>query len=243
MALAFVKSNAATEDTDDTAVTVQLTTVTAGNLIVLWIKFEGDANNNATCSASDGTSSFTARPVNHNDGVDDLHGCFLYLLASVASGTVTYTVTISESVPFKVVHAREYSYTGTLSFDVADETAEGATSPATVGPSGAITTTGTDEVVIGGIAFYQSTGIDTSTIGGVAAANEVGTGTSGFTSHRILTATMTSGTFVANVGADNDWVASIISFKAAAGGGGRTTKNTRSAPLGVEVGMNWRGQA
>lgn len=25
------------------------------------------------------------------------------------------------------------------------------------------------------------------------------------------------------------------------GGGGRTTKNTRSAPLGIEVGMNWRG--
>jgi hypothetical protein len=26
-------------------------------------------------------------------------------------------------------------------------------------------------------------------------------------------------------------------------GGGRATKNTRSNPLGVEVGMNWRGAA
>jgi hypothetical protein len=27
----------------------------------------------------------------------------------------------------------------------------------------------------------------------------------------------------------------------AAAGGGRTTKNTRSNPLGVEIGMNWQG--
>jgi hypothetical protein len=32
-------------------------------------------------------------------------------------------------------------------------------------------------------------------------------------------------------------------FKAAAGGGGRTTKNTRSAPLGTEVGMGFRMSA
>ena len=31
----------------------------------------------------------------------------------------------------------------------------------------------------------------------------------------------------------------IATFKAAAAGG-RTTKNTRSAPLGVNIGMNWR---
>lgn len=36
----------------------------------------------------------------------------------------------------------------------------------------------------------------------------------------------------------------LLSFgSTTAVGGGRTTKNTRSAPLGVEVGMNWRGQA
>jgi hypothetical protein len=32
----------------------------------------------------------------------------------------------------------------------------------------------------------------------------------------------------------------IANFKTAAGGGGRTTKNTRSAPLGTEVGMGFR---
>ena len=41
-------------------------------------------------------------------------------------------------------------------------------------------------------------------------------------------------------GAGNqDWAASGVSVKAAAGGG-RTTKNTRAWPLGVEVGMGWR---
>ena len=33
---------------------------------------------------------------------------------------------------------------------------------------------------------------------------------------------------------------SNASFTAAAGGGGRTTKNTRSSPLGVNLGMGWR---
>lgn len=48
-------------------------------------------------------------------------------------------------------------------------------------------------------------------------------------------------------GAENpDWAFSgtaiatvIATFKAAAGGGGRTTKNTRAFPLGTEIGMNW----
>jgi hypothetical protein len=33
----------------------------------------------------------------------------------------------------------------------------------------------------------------------------------------------------------------IIAFNAAAGGGGRTTKNSRSFPLGMHIGMNIRG--
>lgn len=32
-----------------------------------------------------------------------------------------------------------------------------------------------------------------------------------------------------------------VAFKEATGGGGRTTKNTLAAPLGMEIGMNWRG--
>lgn len=37
------------------------------------------------------------------------------------------------------------------------------------------------------------------------------------------------------------YVAGVVVFIEGAGGGGRTTKNTRSAPLGVEIGMNWQG--
>ena len=48
-----------------------------------------------------------------------------------------------------------------------------------------------------------------------------------------------SNNLVANVAtaATNSWP--IVSFSPAAAGG-RTTKNTRSAPLGVEIGMDWR---
>lgn len=34
-----------------------------------------------------------------------------------------------------------------------------------------------------------------------------------------------------------------LALELTGGGGGRTTKNTRSAPLGIEIGMNWRGGA
>lgn len=39
--------------------------------------------------------------------------------------------------------------------------------------------------------------------------------------------------------ATTDWVMLALEIKAAAGGGGRTTRNTRAFPLGMAVGMNW----
>lgn len=43
----------------------------------------------------------------------------------------------------------------------------------------------------------------------------------------------------ATLSASTEWGAIGEEIKAAAGGGGRTTKNTRAFPLGMAVGMNW----
>lgn len=43
----------------------------------------------------------------------------------------------------------------------------------------------------------------------------------------------------ATLSASNDWCMISAEIKAAAGGGGRTTRNTRAFPLGMAVGMNW----
>jgi hypothetical protein len=226
MAIAFVQSNSAQEDTSDTSMAVTLAGVGAGNLIVLWAKYETDVNNDATVSASDGTSSFVARAVNHHNTLNDLHGVFLYLLVG-NSGSRTYTVTWSEAVAFKWLHVREFSYTGTLSFDVDNVTAEGAsgTNPA----SGTITTTGTDEVAIGGVSHYQATTFTSPLIGGSAAASLIGSGTSTGSFHRILTATMTNGAAAATTDTGLEWVSSIISFMTGAGGGTTLTPGVGSA--------------
>lgn len=52
-----------------------------------------------------------------------------------------------------------------------------------------------------------------------------------------------AGTYSASftLGTSTAWGAGLATFVVSVGGGGRTTKNTRSAPLGVEIGMNWRG--
>src|SRR5688572_22541321 len=106
MALAFVQQNTVTDDANDTGAQVALTGVGAGNLIVLWVKWEGAAG--ATITASDGTSNFTVRPTNDHNGNNDLHGAFAYLLVA-NSGDKTFTVTWSAARPFKAVHVKEFS--------------------------------------------------------------------------------------------------------------------------------------
>lgn len=57
----------------------------------------------------------------------------------------------------------------------------------------------------------------------------------------VATGTTDSASWTLQAGAN--WRAGVVVFAEGGGGGGRTTKNTRSAPLGSEVGMGWRGGA
>ena len=197
--------------TSSDANTLQLTGVTASNLIVLYYKCEGTIG---TPTVSDGTSSLVVRAVNsHANG--DLHGFFAYLL-SANSGTRTYTVTPGGSPGFQRMIAFELSYTGgTLSFDT--DRADGKGTSASPS-SGNITTTGTDEIVFGSYGEYSDHILSARQINGQNADANVDAG--GFTSvwRKSFGSTFT-GAATATLSPSAEWISNVIAFKVTGAGG------------------------
>lgn len=185
--------------------TVALTGVGAGNLIVLWVKWEGPTSGSMT--VSDGTSSLSIGTlVEHSNG--DLQGQFAYLL-SANSGDRTYTVTFPTGAVYKRIRIAEYSYNGTISFD-AQNTGSGTGVTPT---SGNITTTGTDEIVLGGYAEYSNTTPSSPLINGVAATFITG-GVNAKMWYRLVNATFTGNASV-TIDKSSAWLANVIAFKVA----------------------------
>lgn len=218
MALTFVKSAGTRTAGSGTTITVQLTTVTAGHLIVI---FAGAAAvTSTTVSVSDGTTAFTLTPqgVQANAG-NACFGSFHYLLSSVASGTVTYTATFGAAKTNGVIYAFEYSYTGTPAFDVENvASSNGGTTALTTGN---VTTTGSDEVLLVGVVSNTFGGAITSpTIDGTAgthATQEAGPLSEVYDLAKTGVTVGGGGTMW-----NSSWVALIASFKATAAGGGVT---------------------
>jgi YVTN family beta-propeller protein len=161
--LAFAHSGAAVADASGTTLSVQLSGVKTGSLLVAYMKWEGTPA--ATLSVSDGTTTFTADAID-TAANNDLNGRFYYLPASSASGTVTYTATWSAARPFRKMMVYEYSYSGgTVTLDASNR----ATGTSGSLNSGNITTTGADEIVFGAYGEYDIFTTNTELIGGLAA--------------------------------------------------------------------------
>jgi hypothetical protein len=164
----FVNGNGAKDDTSDTSMAVTVTGVSAGNLIVVLAKWEGAGG--ATCSVSDGTSSLTQDP----DGIveygnNDLNGCMFYLLSSVASGSVTYTMTLSGARAFKQMSAGAFSYSGTATFEDSNRAAVAINGGDATYTAPAITIAGSELVTVAGYGNFTTQTPDARTINGVAA--------------------------------------------------------------------------
>lgn len=209
--------------------------ITANNLIVCVVGHGTAAATSVTISVSDGTSSLTMRPLNDQTG---RHGRFGYLLQA-NGGNKTFTATFGSSVSFSYLSIYEFAYTGTASLDTDTNTAAGTTDPQPV--SAAITTTGTDEVVVAYQMNDNGSPTTTATINGVAAT---GTFDDGALIHgdwyRILTATFASGTAtcVYSAGAGINWICGVIAFKSTAGGpksivAGATSYSLTGGPSGT----------
>jgi hypothetical protein len=161
--------------------------VGAGNTIALWAGHEGAPT---TMTVSDGTTSLTAATkVDHSN--NDLSGQWFYLPSSVASGTVTYTVTYAAARSFRRVMALRFTHTGTASFD-AECTGGGAINTSvTAHTSGAtLTTTGTAGVILAAYFNYSGNASSARTINGVAATVGPASGSGDETCYRIMSATV-----------------------------------------------------
>lgn len=220
MSFTFVNSGTSADSN-----TVQVANVVAGNLIVLWFKTEGTIG---TPTVSDGTSSLSVRPVNsHGNG--DLHGFFAYLLSANSGNPVTYTVTPGGSGSFKRIVAMQFSYTGgSISFDTDIATADGTS---TAPNSGNITTTGTDELVLGGYGEYSDSTVSSRLINGSAADGNVDSSQTSLW-RRAVGATFT-GAASCTIGPSAAWICSAIAFKISASSSESTISPLRGELLMV----------
>jgi hypothetical protein len=194
-----------------TTVAVNLSGIVAGDLIVA---FAGNASD-STMTLSDGTSSFTGLTA-QSLASKQIRG--FYLLASVATGTVTYTATFAPTAVSKELHVWAFNPGSAVSLDT--ERHDGQAASSTAVSSGSITTTGTDEVVVAAVYQGSNAAVTVMQIGGVNAATTIAPGGNQASWDRILTGTLT-GSATATLASAQTWLCSVQAFKT--GGGGATT--------------------
>lgn len=201
-------------ETSATTVAVNATTVATGELIILCAKVEGSPGT-MTWSSSNGSDVVVTRPFfSHTNG--DLHICFGYILASVGTGTVTYTCTCANSVPFRSAHARRATYT-TCEFADDSYAVEDGSSNCN---SGDVTATGVS-FAVGLYGEYSTTDTGTEQIDGQTADGEIhnaGVVSNYTSSWDEAFAAGWTGAATATVGNTN--VCGVIAFQETAGGGG-----------------------
>jgi hypothetical protein len=201
-----------------TTITVQLTGVSANNVIVCWVKHEGASS--VTITVGDGTSSFTSRPIIHSTTADTTHGQFFYLLASVATGTVTYTATFSVGVPYRTIGCYELSVGGSgAAFDTSNGSGADSGGGNTI-TSDTVTTSVATAVAFGGYAEYSSAAFSSPLVNGVAADHTQNVGTFGRMWMRVLSATFSGGAATATLPSGNIAATGIIVLSESGGGGG-----------------------
>lgn len=213
MAIEFVQAGVSKVTATSTR-TVTLNGVTAGNLIVAVVFWEGPTT---TVSVSDGTSSFTVGNAGVNpDTIDDywdIRQCVAYLL-SANSGNKTYTLTLGATRRTVALHVLEFSGDHDWSLDGQASYGYGC---GTTETSGSLTTTGTNVVCVGWGRMWASGGYSSQTIGGSTATEATDNEKySGYTAYRI--ATLSSGTAVAT-SSDQYWLSGLVAFNSDGGGG------------------------
>lgn len=200
---------------------------TAGNLLVAWGKHEGTAGA-MTFARSDGTESFSLGTlVDHTN--NDLHARFGYVLSATGGTSITYRMTTT-SKAFRSFHLWEFNAANPWTLDT-QNTGQGSGATAT---SGNITTTGTDEVALGGYGEYSAITVTTPQINGVAAGGSIIMNSGNFTAswYRLLSATFAGGHANCSIGSTQDYICNIIAFKsAAAGGAANVGRNPFASPV------------
>lgn len=223
---ASLRTSGHNASTSATTLDVALTGIQAGDLLVAWVKHEG-LTTTISVATSTSTDAFSAGTlVHHANG--DLHGEFLYLLAATTTGSVTYRLTLGAARGFPSFHVWAFAPDAgeTWTFDV-QNTAQGSTAGTESIASGAVSTTGTDEVVLGGYSEYSGNQLSAPLINGAAADGSYigyngGAGDPNFSAswYKILAATFSSGTASATLtGGSSDFIVNVIALKSSSTAG------------------------
>lgn len=144
-----------------------------------------------------------------------VHTAVGYVLSAAADASATFRLHLDAAREYRSIIVLQFRPNGLAYKDTRNKTLD--TDGGTPCTSGTITTTGTDEVVVGGVKqFYDSGTTSVETIGGTTADGYVRTaGASGVSSawYRILAATMTSGQAQATLpDGTTQWNCHIVSF-------------------------------
>jgi len=188
--------------------TIQLTNVQTGSLLVAWAEWW---YYDTAPSISDGTTTFTAGTRGSVDaGGAYYYGQFFYLPSSVASGTVTYTLTVSGDPSGTAFRIYEVSHTSSVSLDVQNIGGGQSTAPV----SGSVNTT-TGGITFGGVMSLSGPTFSSPLIAGVAADGAIGGGADQYSmmSYKMLSSSTSGVTAAFTFSASNYWVCNVISFK------------------------------
>jgi hypothetical protein len=224
-------ANTSEASSDGSAVTTPGIDTSGADLLVLWVSGQYQLSATPTDSKGNTWTALTEEVV-----VGGERGIFYYAKNATVGSGHTFSVSQTSKLPSLCVAA----FSGGHLTTPADQESGADTFGSTLAP-GSITPTENDELVVTGISFNVA---GTFTIGSsftiTNQEDKTAANLGGAMAYIIQTsAAAVNPTWTHNPGGSS-MAARIASFKIA-GGGGRTTKNTRSNPLGVEVGMNWRG--
>lgn len=223
-----------TSDTDKTPATGSSFTYTSfavsgtNPVILVWIGLDSTTATVSSVAVSAGLTAGTPVEVK----TQRFNASYSSIWAIPApSGTGTITVTLSASVPWQSNAELMSGADQTTPCPGADSVSAGAeTTSQSLTPANL---TANDASYMG--AASTVAGNPTGITGGTATYTNGTTSVNAQTGYRLGT-----GALVANWDDSSDQASVAVRVMAAAGGGGRTTKNTRSAPLGTDVGMGWQ---
>lgn len=220
MAFTFIACVGGNDDASGTTLDCSATlNVAAGDLLIAHCEHDGTTTTFAVAKDSGSpANAFTFDAVNQIEAsFNDLEIAQGYVLSAAADATATFRLTVGAARTFRRVLVLQFrpSAGDTVTKDGDGNKAQGnSTAP----NSGNFSTTGTDEVVVGGYGDYSAQNTSSEQINSVAAIEPTGSPQS-FTSvwYRILTATFTGGAASATLGGAGDWLCGGIAFKATGG--------------------------
>lgn len=222
MSWTFRNSNENGGGGSSTTVAVTVTSIGAGDVIIAAV---GDGTSIDVTSVDDTGSAFTAGTLNAGATSNRLK--FFYKLSSDKTGSVTYTATYASAASARELHVWAFTPSAAATLDT--QRADGSVGSGTTVDTNAITTTGSDDVVVAACYHGTATTVGTQQINGVASTGTLDPGGNASSWYRIVAAPFTgNGTGVAGAAGTN--CSNIIAFQISGGGGETVTVDKWFSP-------------